>query len=106
MPTIVPIYLQKGEVYVSNFHACFVFNTHHKIAEQAHLAIARSKLSENYLRLPDSSVSNIIPNLMPTETWVPNTDFLYLASGMTNSEGQALQSRTKLYTTENSVEGV
>jgi hypothetical protein len=42
-----------------------------------------------YLRTPDSSVSNIILNRMPSETWV-YIALLYLAKGITNSEGLAL----------------
>lgn len=42
-----------------------------------------------YLRTPDSSVSNIILNLIPRETCV-YIALLYLASGITNSEGLAL----------------
>lgn len=42
-----------------------------------------------YLRTPDSSVSNIILNLIPRETWL-NRALLYLANGITNSEGLAL----------------
>lgn len=42
-----------------------------------------------YLRTPDSSVSNIILNRMPSDTWV-YIALLYLAKGITNSEGLAL----------------
>lgn len=53
---------------------------------QAEIMIERRR----YLRLPDSSVSNIIPNLIPTESWVPYRAFWNLAKGITNSEGHAL----------------
>lgn len=42
-----------------------------------------------YRRTPDSSVSNIILNRMPSETWV-YIALLYLARGTTNSDGLAL----------------
>lgn len=42
-----------------------------------------------YLRTPQSSVSNIIRNLIPRDTWAYKA-LLYLAKGTTNSEGLAL----------------
>lgn len=41
------------------------------------------------LRLLDSSVSNIIPNLIPIDTGV-YASLLYLSSGTINSDGHAL----------------
>uniref|UniRef100_A0A2P2M9U6 Auxin response factor n=1 Tax=Rhizophora mucronata TaxID=61149 RepID=A0A2P2M9U6_RHIMU len=47
-----------------------------------------------YLRTPDSSVSNIILNLIPRDICA-YIDLLYLEKGITNSEGLALLNLSK-----------
>jgi hypothetical protein len=57
--------------------------------------------------LPDSSVSNIIHNWIPKDIWLPFSALWYLANGITNSAGLALnvhisgKSVWRLYTTDN-----
>lgn len=67
--------------------------------EPFHLRVSKSLIPvivPMYLRTPDSSVSNIIRNRMPSETCVYNA-LLYLAKGITNSEGLALQKQFKSF---------
>lgn len=55
-----------------------------------------------YLRTPDSSVSNIILNRMPSETCM-YIALLYLAKGITNSEGLALKTHEMNVGTESEI---
>ena len=48
------------------------------------------------LRFPESSVSNIIPNLIPTESWEPHIALRYFGRGITNSAGHALKTKTPI----------
>lgn len=60
-----------------------------------HSACKNIQEDYTYLRMLDSSVSNSIRNLMPTETRVWYTALTYLPRGMTNSDGQALKLEAK-----------